>query len=87
MSGRIPLSSRRSCVGWSWKSSWQSLPTRQRRSRNLFSTATIQPVIVYLATVILYMRTRHKLPRSRGFNLGAFEWPVVMLALVWLICF
>lgn len=38
--------------------------------------------IIYLATVILYVCTRHKLPRSHGFNLGAFEWPVVMLALV-----
>ena len=32
-----------------------------------------------------YVCTRHKLPRSHGFNLGAFEWPVVMLALVWLV--
>src|SRR5713226_9113130 len=35
--------------------------------------------------MILYVGTRHKLPRSHGFNLGAFEWPVVMLALVWLV--
>lgn len=53
--------------------------------QNLFSTTTIQPLIIYLSTVILYMCTRHKLPRSRGFNLGVFEWPVVVLALVWLI--
>src|SRR6266852_1857357 len=53
--------------------------------QNLFSTAGIQIVIIYLATVILYVCTRHKLPRSHGFNLGPFEWPVVMLALVWLV--
>ncbi len=53
--------------------------------QNLFSTTAIQLVIIYLATVILYVCRRHKLPRSRGFNLGAFEWPVVILALVWLV--
>ncbi len=53
--------------------------------QNLFSTTTIQPLIIYLATVILYACTRRRLPRSRGFNLGAFEWPVVALALAWLV--
>ena len=53
--------------------------------QNLFSTTAMQVVIIYLATVILYVCRRHKLPRSRGFTLGAFEWPVVMLALVWLV--
>jgi amino acid transporter len=53
--------------------------------QNLFSTTAIQLVIIYLSTVLLYVCTRHKLPRSHGFNLGAFEWPVVILALVWLV--
>jgi amino acid transporter len=53
--------------------------------QNLFITTTLLPVIVYLATVILYVCTRHKLPHTHGFNLGVFEWPVVILALVWLV--
>ncbi len=62
-----------------------SFANQKATLQNLFSTAGIQIVIIYLATVILYMCTRHKLPRSHGFNLGAFEWPVVLLALVWLV--
>ena len=53
--------------------------------QNLFSSTAILVVMIYLATVILYVCTRHKFPRSRGFTLGAFEWPVVTLALVWLV--
>ncbi len=52
---------------------------------NLFSAATLLPAIIYLATVILYVSTRNKLPQVQGFSLGAFEWPVVILALVWLV--
>jgi len=62
-----------------------SFANQKATLQNLFSTTTILPLIIYLATVILYMCTRHKLPRSHGFNLGAFEWPVVLLALVWLV--
>jgi amino acid transporter len=53
--------------------------------QNLFSTSVIIVVIIYLATMILYVCTRHKLPRSHGFDLGPFEWPVVLLALAWLV--
>jgi amino acid transporter len=54
--------------------------------QNLFSTAAILAVMIYLATVILYACTRHKFPRRpHGFHLGRFEWPVVVLALVWLV--
>jgi amino acid transporter len=54
--------------------------------QNLFSTAAILAVLIYLATVILYACTRHKFPRrEHGFHLGPFEWPVVVLALVWLV--
>jgi amino acid transporter len=53
--------------------------------QNLFSTTAIQVVIIYLATVIMYVCTRHKLSRSYGFHLGIFEWPVVILALIWLL--
>ncbi|HYL42288.1 MAG TPA: amino acid permease [Ktedonobacteraceae bacterium] len=52
---------------------------------NLFSAATLLPAIIYLSTVILYISTRNKLPQAQGFSLGVFEWPVVVLALVWLI--
>jgi amino acid transporter len=52
---------------------------------NLFSAASLLPVIIYLVTVILYIVAHNKLPREQGFSLGAFEWPVVILALVWLL--
>jgi amino acid transporter len=51
----------------------------------LFSAATLLPAIIYLATVVLYIYARRKLPETRGFKLGAFEWPVIILALVWLL--
>jgi len=52
---------------------------------NLFTASGLLPCIIYLATVILYIVTRHKLPRARGFDLGRFEWPVVTLAALWLL--
>jgi len=52
---------------------------------SLFSAATLLPTIIYLATVILYVSTRHKLPRAQGFRLGVFEWHVIILSLVWLL--
>lgn len=51
----------------------------------LFSAATLLPAIIYLATVILYIGAQRKLPATRGFSLGAFEWPIIVLALVWLL--
>ncbi len=55
---------------------------------NLFTASTILPALIYLATVLLYVATRHKLVRGehRRFDLGRWEWPVVGLALLWL-CF
>jgi len=52
---------------------------------SLFSAATLLPAIIYLATVILYIFARRRLPRATGFSLGAFEWPIIVLALVWLV--
>ena len=52
---------------------------------NLFSSATLMPAIIYFVTVVLYVATRNKLPAKRGFSLGAWEWPVVVVALVWLV--
>ncbi len=52
---------------------------------NLFSASSLLPVIIYLSTVALYAATRGKLPRSHGFSLGRWEWPVVALAGLWLL--
>ncbi len=52
---------------------------------NLFSASSLLPVIIYLSTVILYLVTKNRLPRAEGFNLGAFEWPVIILAFIWLV--
>lgn len=52
---------------------------------NLFSAATLLPAIIYLATVILYIYARRKLPQTLGFRLGAFEWPIIVLSVIWLL--
>jgi len=52
---------------------------------NLFSAATLMPAIIYLATVLLYVYARPRLPASRGFSLGAWEWPVIIVSLIWLV--
>jgi amino acid transporter len=52
---------------------------------NLFGAATLLPCLIYLATVLLYVGVRTRLPRAQGFSLGRFEWPVVALALIWLL--
>ncbi len=59
--------------------------TQTNTLTNLFSASSLLPTIIYLATVILYVSTRKKLPSTRGFKLGVFEWPIVILALVWLL--
>lgn len=51
----------------------------------LFSAATLMPAIIYLVTVLLYVVERRKLPAEKGFNLGAWEWPVIIVSLVWLV--
>jgi amino acid transporter len=52
---------------------------------NLFSASSLLPVIIYLSTVILYIVTRNRLPAAEGFSLRSFEWPVMILAFVWLV--
>lgn len=52
---------------------------------NLFSAAALLPAIIYLSTVIFYIFVRAKLPQSKGFSLGRFEWPVIVLSIVWLL--
>jgi amino acid transporter len=51
----------------------------------LFSAATLMPCLIYLATVILYIAARRRLPRERGFDLGRWENPIIVVALVWLL--
>lgn len=62
-----------------------SNPSQSSTLTYLFSAATLLPAIIYLATVILYIYARRKLPETQGFKLGAFEWPVIILSLVWLL--
>jgi apolipoprotein N-acyltransferase len=52
---------------------------------DLFSAATLLPCLIYLTTVVLYLVRRRRLPEAAGFSLGAWEIPVVGLALVWLV--
>lgn len=50
----------------------------------LFSAATLLPAIIYASTVVMYIIQRKKLPVSQGFNLGKWEMPVIILAVIWL---
>ena len=61
------------------------VPGQSSTLANLFSAATLLPAIIYLATVILYLYARRKLPETHGFSLGAWEWPILILAIVWLV--
>lgn len=59
---------------------------RQDALFKLFSAATLMPCLIYIATVILYVFTRRRLPHhANAFSLGRFEIPVVVLALIWLL--
>jgi amino acid transporter len=61
------------------------VPSQSSTLSYLFSAATLLPAIIYLATVILYIYARRKLPETRGFSLGAWEWPIIVLAIIWLL--
>jgi len=62
-----------------------AVPSQSSTLSNLFSAATLLPAIIYLATVVLYIYARRKLPEEHGFSLGAWEWPIVILSVVWLL--
>ncbi|MFE2499574.1 APC family permease [Streptomyces scopuliridis] len=51
----------------------------------LFSAATLLPAVIYAGTVAMYAAKRHSLPPSKGFSLGRWEIPVLVLAAVWLV--
>lgn len=51
----------------------------------LFGAATLLPAVIYAATVVLYIVKRRSLPESRGFALGRWEVPVIVLAAIWLV--
>ena len=50
----------------------------------LFSGATLLPAIIYAVSILMYAVKRRELPPSQGFTLGAWELPVLALAIVWL---
>ncbi len=52
---------------------------------SLFAAATLLPAVIYAATVLLYIVKRRSLPPSKGFRLGRFETPVIVLAAAWLV--
>jgi amino acid transporter len=61
------------------------VPSQSSTLSYLFSAATLLPAIIYLATVLIYVYARRKLPEAHGFRLGAWEWPIVVLSIVWLL--
>ncbi len=51
---------------------------------NLITASTILPAIIYGSTIVLYLAVRKRLDRRKGaFDLGRFEMPVAIGALVW----
>lgn len=42
------------------------------------------PAIIFLATVVLHLVERHKLPKKHGFRLSVWEPVVIAVAVVWL---
>ena len=52
----------------------------------LITASTILPILLYTVTVILYLAVRGKLGRQEGaFDLGWFELPIAIAALIWLV--
>ncbi|MET0451889.1 MAG: amino acid permease [Mycobacterium sp.] len=51
----------------------------------LFGAATLLPAIIYASTVVLYLARRKQLPVNGKFDLGAWEKPVLVVAVVWLV--
>ncbi|WP_329299641.1 amino acid permease [Streptomyces sp. NBC_00659] len=50
----------------------------------LITASTILPAVTYGSTVVLYLAVRKRLDRKKGaFDLGRFELPVAICALVW----
>ena len=58
--------------------------TRTDALFGLFAAATLLPAIIYTVTVILYIVKRRSLPASKGFALGKWEIPVIVVAVIWL---
>jgi hypothetical protein len=50
----------------------------------LFGAATLLPAVMYASTVVLYLIKRKSLPANGKFDLGAWEIPVLVVAIVWL---
>ncbi|MFV0429526.1 MAG: amino acid permease [Arachnia sp.] len=50
----------------------------------LFSAATLLPALIYAGTVLLYIVKRKSLPPSKGFDLGRWEIPVLIVSAIWL---
>jgi amino acid transporter len=52
----------------------------------LITASTILPVLIYGATVVLYLAVRKKLEaRESAFSLGRWDLPVAIVALIWLV--
>jgi amino acid transporter len=52
----------------------------------LILAGAIVTILPYILTIILYLSVRKKLDRKQGgFDLGRFEWPVAIGALIWVI--
>jgi amino acid transporter len=51
----------------------------------LFGAATLLPAVIYAATVGLYLVKRRSLPANGKFDLGRWEIPVLVVAVVWLV--
>ncbi|KMO77797.1 Putrescine importer PuuP [Mycolicibacterium obuense] len=50
----------------------------------LFSAATLLPAVMYASTVVLYLVKRSSLPVNGKFDLGKWEIPILVVAVVWL---
>jgi amino acid transporter len=51
----------------------------------LFGAATLLPAVIYAATVVMYLAKRKQLPVNGKFDLGAWEKPILVVAVVWLV--
>jgi amino acid transporter len=52
----------------------------------LFAATAILPAVIYLLTIVSFVFGSKKLPTSTSFSLGRWHWPVIIAALIWLVC-
>ena len=84
-SASTPHSRPPSCSSSSPSSILAAFSKSQNALFTLFGAATLLPAVIYAAVVVLYLIKRKELPANGKFDLGGWEKPILIVAVVWLV--